>query len=1095
MYERVVSHLHQGPVRKIAVPGLILRYVTPELIKDVLAGQCGVEVEDHATAESLFAELAREIALVRQGDEPGRLVLRPELRRTVLENFRSDSRSAATRELIHTEAIRYFSARPGAENRAEEIYHRLWLGQDFETIDARWIRGIELSLRSTAEELTGEAKIFLTNRIGGLDEGAIAQSAPLSEWEIYAAKRASDLLQLGDASSALKVLNHRDERQPGSRLYLIESVVQRSLPTPDLTAAEVAAEKAVLAARTNRDSGEVHKALEELIEIKRLRDDPAGVLRTLAELGNLGAQLGDDLILLQAEVETLESASATGRSDRRLSEAAIRVFSRLPDELISRAPELCRRVAAQVGRTSPEILKRVVRLVGFGTLDAKASRELHDILKSWGTTDPEVENIVLGVVDQKSIAIIAQYLVEAKELDGDVASRLLDWLQEIAVPDAIRVAARRTADKEEDKARGQQAILSRYNKSLLDSDPALLQETVEIREYASVSPDTVNDEIALESIVLRRSRPVLAIKNNLPQLVFQDEADSEIWRDRLNRATPAIERAARSVGRIDLIGADLDWVGGGWLVAENVIVTNRHVAQVFTQRQGLGLTFARGPAGPVGAQIDFLQEADNPDTAAFRLVRPLHVEPHGGPDVAFFEIEIPSGDRRAPSPLMLAKPIKPNPSVGLIGYPSYDSRVAETDLMERIYGRVYDKKRIAVGAITAVEEQNVIHDCAVLGGNSGSVIIDLETGEALGLHFSGKFLGTGYGVRADIVARLLASIGSGAATRGQGNPSDRSFIADRSDRRSADTSRPMDLDRIEGDMAEASDYSDREGYDPTFLGRWQIGLPEVVRSSEDLLSFDFNGESVSELKYTHFSVAMSRSRRMCLFSAVNIDGEQSKKTARVGWKWDPRIPRSAQIMDECYGDPPKFGRGHMTRREDATWGNRQSAMQGNRDAMHVTNVVPQMQALNSPIWLALEDYALEYAREDEMKISVFTGPYFQADDPVMYGVKIPLAFWKVIVFVDDETGKLCATGYQMEQQPISGHEGSVFEPLGPPQLQVTSQVSIRSIELRAGLQFDSLASLDPLGVEFEGSDKTEAQPVPLQTLERICFVRRATAQS
>ena len=55
---------------------------------------------------------------------------------------------------------------------------------------------------------------------------------------------------------------------------------------------------------------------------------------------------------------------------------------------------------------------------------------------------------------------------------------------------------------------------------------------------------------------------------------------------------------------------------------------------------------------------------------------------------------------------------------------------------------------------------------------------------------------------------------------------------------------------------------------------------------------------------------------MCFFSAVNIDGNLSKKSARVPWKWGPRIPKSHQIMNECYGSPPKFSRGHMTKRED-----------------------------------------------------------------------------------------------------------------------------------------------------------------------------------
>src|SRR5258708_17284546 len=157
---------------------------------------------------------------------------------------------------------------------------------------------------------------------------------------------------------------------------------------------------------------------------------------------------------------------------------------------------------------------------------------------------------------------------------------------------------------------------------------------------------------------------------------------------------------------------------------------------------------------------------------------------------------------------------------------------------------------------------------------------------------------------------------------------------------------------------------------------------------------------------------MSRSRRMCFFSAVNIDGNLSKKNTRAGWKWDPRIPKAQQIMNECYGSPPKFSRGHMTRREDPGWGaDAKTAKRGNEDSMHVTNTTPQMQAFNSPIWLALEDDALGHAREDEMKISVFTGPYFEDQDPEMYGVLIPLPFWKLIPFIHHYTPTLGPTLY------------------------------------------------------------------------------------
>jgi DNA/RNA endonuclease G (NUC1) len=68
-------------------------------------------------------------------------------------------------------------------------------------------------------------------------------------------------------------------------------------------------------------------------------------------------------------------------------------------------------------------------------------------------------------------------------------------------------------------------------------------------------------------------------------------------------------------------------------------------------------------------------------------------------------------------------------------------------------------------------------------------------------------------------------------------------------------------------------------------------------------------------------------------------------------------------------------------------------------------VAKKWRSLNR-VWPGLENYALENARQDDMLISVFTGPFYAKNDPVMYGVKIPITFWKVIAFIHDETNKL-----------------------------------------------------------------------------------------
>jgi endonuclease G len=674
------------------------------------------------------------------------------------------------------------------------------------------------------------------------------------------------------------------------------------------------------------------------------------------------------------------------------------------------------------------------------------------------------------------------------------------------------------------------ARLRNFNALVHRDDPELAKESADLGPSSSalesMSTLTPDEGVGLESIILRRTRPVLAIRDNDTVLNFVDQSDSEIWSARLKKAKPNLDHAIHAVGRINLQGARLDWVGTGWLVASNILVTNRHVAREFATRKGDGYTFQTGLNGPMSADVDFLQEINNPAQLIFKLIRPLHIEEEPGPDLSFFEVEITSGNASLAAPIDLAARITTTQNVATIGYPAYDSRIPEPALMEDIFGKTYNKKRLAPGGITEVNPTLLLHTCTTLGGNSGSAVIDLDSGQALGLHFSGSFLATNYAVRADVVKQLLDDVRTGRVTRpetrkpapvpvapraptvmvprpGSGTASitipltvtvslgDGAAPVARRLRAAPSLSADAGGGAVEGEEAVAEDYRDRGGYQPEFLGdgKMKVDLPSVERAADDVLDFQIDGKSESELRYEHYSVTMSRSRRMCFFSAVNIDGNLSKKSARVGWKWDPRIPKAQQIMNECYGNPPKFSRGHMTRREDPGWGNPKTAKRGNEDSMHVTNTTPQMQAFNAPIWLALEDYALGHAKEDEMKISVFTGPYFEDQDPEMYGVRIPLAFWKIIAFIHDETGKLCATGYEMNQQKtLQPEEEFVFGPFTSPQLNVATQVPIRSIEARSGLSFGRLASVDPLAGSDEGL--ADAGPrAPLEALEQIRFIR------
>jgi endonuclease G len=135
-----------------------------------------------------------------------------------------------------------------------------------------------------------------------------------------------------------------------------------------------------------------------------------------------------------------------------------------------------------------------------------------------------------------------------------------------------------------------------------------------------------------------------------------------------------------------------------------------------------------------------------------------------------------------------------------------------------------------------------------------------------------------------------------------------------------------------------------------------------------------------------------------------------------------------------------------------------------------------MQPFNAGIWLGLENYALQHARQDDMRISVVTGPVLRDDDPLLFGVQIPLTFWKVIAFINDDTREPCATGYMMSQKDFLRDEEFVFG------RHETSQVPLSFIEAIADLSFSGeLRRLDPL------ERAIEARPTVLRDFSEIRF--------
>jgi endonuclease G len=223
----------------------------------------------------------------------------------------------------------------------------------------------------------------------------------------------------------------------------------------------------------------------------------------------------------------------------------------------------------------------------------------------------------------------------------------------------------------------------------------------------------------------------------------------------------------------------------------------------------------------------------------------------------------------------------------------------------------------------------------------------------------------------------------------------------------------------------------RTGYQPNFLAVEVAlpGLPAALAADVTLLS-----DGTSELRYMHYSVVMSASRKLAWFSATNIDGATSVSLSRTDrdpnhpetsdiaeplaadvWWFDGRIPSADQVGATIY-DGTDFDFGHLTRRLDPVWGDPVSTRVANDDTFHLTNCAPQAHALNTGTWAQLEDAVLAAARDHKLKFIVITGPVLNPADPVIREVQIPLSFWKVVGYLDG--ANLTAMGFLQSQADL-----------------------------------------------------------------------------
>ncbi len=524
-----------------------------------------------------------------------------------------------------------------------------------------------------------------------------------------------------------------------------------------------------------------------------------------------------------------------------------------------------------------------------------------------------------------------------------------------------------------------------------------------------------------EAIVLREGRPVLFVRDGVVE-----KASLKAVEAKLAKVRKAFVKPITAVGRVELSDHDtFEWCGTGWRVEEDLIVTNRHVAKIFAQRQGSVFRYRLNQAGKqVRARVDFCEEYKATESEEFGVAEILWIadDNDATPDMAVLRVKKDAG---LPEPLALAaKDAAAEQEIAVIGYPAKDSR-NDSSVMSDIFHDVYDVKRFAPGEVVkpGADTWYLTHDASTLGGNSGSAVVDLATRQVVGLHFGGSYMKTNYAVKASAIKGILAR---------------RSWVPVTA------ASLKVEKESFRDAVRTAAEMEGRAGYDAKFLGP-KVGMP-TPGAGHAVLKTKTPGNA---LAYTHFSLVMSKSRRFPIFTAENLHGALKIKLKRKdSWGYDPRVPKAAQVGHQEFYLPEPFDKGHMVRRENAGWGPTEAeAQMGEDDTFVYTNAVPQMPQLNQQTWLSLENYVLENARTEGFKVSVFTGPVFSPDDPEYSGVRVPVDFWKVVVAVDAETKKLLSSAYMLSQEGIMPEEGFRFGPFK------TYQVPVRRVEGLARVKF------------------------------------------
>ncbi|MEU7297924.1 ATP-binding protein [Streptomyces exfoliatus] len=236
LYDRFLDHIGDDRVRRLAHPGLVLRRVTPELVREVLAEPCGFTEMTTEEATDLVDRLADEVWLVRRAAD-GSLRHVPEVRRAMLALMARDPRTHDTIPKIHARAAAWYHSQgidvlePTTPENVEAYYHRLMLetehlspavdewnvqmsAVDDRNYHIRFARELGESVSDLAPAIEAQLRLLRGDRL----EPAQAALLPDGFWAHHVEVTGSSFVALGEPEAAVDLLLHRPWPSEARRL-------------------------------------------------------------------------------------------------------------------------------------------------------------------------------------------------------------------------------------------------------------------------------------------------------------------------------------------------------------------------------------------------------------------------------------------------------------------------------------------------------------------------------------------------------------------------------------------------------------------------------------------------------------------------------------------------------------------------------------------------------------------------------------------------------------------------------------------------------------------------------------------------------------